>query len=99
MFFKQKTAYEIHYEETTWRARPDFSPDGTRMVYASYLGQAWHQLWVMPSAGGAAFPISCGDFYNTKPREAPAVTKIGFILDSRGSVLRLVVTRAFSRRT
>lgn len=38
-------AREIHYEETTWRARPDFSPDGTRMVYASYLGQQWHQLW------------------------------------------------------
>jgi len=42
---------EIHYEETNWKARPDISPDGKRMVYASYLGQAWHQLWLMPSAG------------------------------------------------
>ena len=42
-------AREIHYEETTWKARPDFSPDGKRIVYASYLGQQWHQLWVMPS--------------------------------------------------
>jgi Tol biopolymer transport system component len=49
---------EIHYEETNWKARPDFSPDGKRMVYASYLGQAWHQLWVMPAVGGDAFPIS-----------------------------------------
>ena len=31
-------AHEIHYEETNWKARPDFSPDGKRMVYASYLG-------------------------------------------------------------
>jgi Tol biopolymer transport system component len=30
-------AHEIHYEETTWKARPDFSPDGKRIVYASYL--------------------------------------------------------------
>jgi len=37
-------AREIHYEETNWKTRPDFSPDGKRMVYASYLGQAWHQL-------------------------------------------------------
>jgi hypothetical protein len=48
-------AREIHYEETNWKARPDFSPDGKRMVYASYLGQSWHQLWVMPAAGEMRF--------------------------------------------
>jgi Tol biopolymer transport system component len=41
-------AHEIHYEETTWKARPEFSPDGNRLVYASYLGQSWHQLWLIP---------------------------------------------------
>jgi TolB protein len=51
-------AKEIHYEETNWKARPDFSPDGSRMVYSSYLGRQWHQLWVMPANGGDAFPIS-----------------------------------------
>src|SRR5205085_1724152 len=55
---------EIHYEETTWKARPDFSPDGKRIVYASYLGQQWHQLWLMPAQGGDPFPISYGDFDN-----------------------------------
>jgi hypothetical protein len=78
-------AHEIHYEETTWRARPDFSPDGTRMVYASYLGQAWHQLWVMPSAGGDAFPISYGDYDNTNPRWSPDGTKIAFISNRGGN--------------
>jgi len=51
-------AHEIHYEETNWKARPDFSPDGSRMVYSSYLGRQWHQIWVMPSKGGDAFPVS-----------------------------------------
>ena len=51
-------AREIHYEETNWRARPDFSPDGSRVVYSSYLGRQWHQLWVLPAKGGDAFPIS-----------------------------------------
>jgi TolB protein len=51
-------AREIHYEETNWKARPDFSPDGSRMVYSSYLGRQWHQLWVMPANGGDVFPIS-----------------------------------------
>ena len=30
-------AREIHYEETNWKARPDFSPDGSRMVYSLSL--------------------------------------------------------------
>jgi len=59
-------ANEIHYEETNWKARPDFSPDGSRMVYSSYLGQQWHQLWVMPAKGGDAFPIS----YTIEERQA-----------------------------
>ena len=32
-------AREMHYEETNWKARPDFSPDGSRMVFSSYLGR------------------------------------------------------------
>src|SRR5260370_41936884 len=53
-------AHQIHYEETNWKARPDFSPDGSRMVFSSYLGGQWHQLWVMPPNGGNAFSISYG---------------------------------------
>jgi len=53
-------AREIHYEETNWKARPDFSPDGSRMVYSSYLGRQWDNLWVVPANGGDAFPISYG---------------------------------------
>jgi TolB protein len=85
-------AREIHYEETNWKARPDFSPDGKRMVYASYLGQQWHQLWLMPADGGDAFPISYGGYDNTNPRWSPDGTKIAFISNRGGNTSLWVQT-------
>lgn len=79
------TPREIHYEETAWKARPEFSPDGKRIVYASYLGGQWHQLWLMPSAGGDAFPISYGDYDNTNPRWSPDGLHIAFISNRTGN--------------
>ncbi len=78
-------AHQIHYEETNWKARPDFSPDGSRMVYSSYLGGQWHQLWVMPVNGGNAFPISYGDWDETNVRWSPDGKQLAFISNRHGN--------------
>lgn len=77
-------AREIHYEETSWKARPDFSPDGSRMVYSSYLGRQWQNVWVMPAKGGDPFPVSYAEWDETNARWSPDGKKIAAISNQSG---------------
>jgi hypothetical protein len=85
-------AREFHYEETNWKARPDPSPDGSRLIYSSYLGQTWHNLWLLPASGGDAFALAYGDFDMTYPRWSPDGTRIAFISNKSGATALAVVS-------
>ena len=78
-------AREIHYEETNWRARPDVSPDGSRLVFSSYAGRSWHNLWMMPANGGDVFAVAFGDWDQTNARWSPDGTRIAFISNQSGN--------------
>ena len=81
----------VHHEETSWHARPDISPDGTRMVYSSYLGRQWQQLWLLPLDGDYPFALTYGDYDNTNPAWSPDGRAIAFISNRSGNTALWVI--------
>lgn len=76
----------VRKEETTWRARPDLAADGRRVVYSSYLGRQWHQLWVTTVVGkGEPFPLSYGDYDASNARWSPTGDQIAFAVNEHGN--------------
>jgi hypothetical protein len=74
----------VRAEETTWRARPDWSRDGKRIVYASYAGRQWHQLWLTTASGGDPFALTYGEYDAVAPRWSPDATRIAYVANEAG---------------
>jgi TolB protein len=89
---------ELRYEETTWKARPDWAPDGRRVVYSSYLGRQWHQLWLMTSEGGDPFPLTYGEFDATAPRWSRDGNRIAYISNEGGNTALWIIELPGARR-
>ena len=76
----------LQKEETNWRVFPDVSPDGSRIIYGSYAGRNFHQLWTVPVGGGYPFAFTTGDFDNTFPRWSPDGKSIVFVSNREGNL-------------
>jgi hypothetical protein len=88
----------VRDEETTWRARPDWSRDGRRIVYASYLGRQWHQLFLLPAGGGDPVQLTYGDFDATDPRWSPDGRRIAYVSNEDGNTSLWTVAVPGGRR-
>jgi Tol biopolymer transport system component len=73
------------HEETSWRARPEVAPDGKRVLYSSYQGRQWHQLWLTTLAGDAQLPLTFGDFDATAARWSPDGRRIAYVSNEDGN--------------
>jgi len=73
-------------EETSWRANPQVAPDGRRVLYSSYQGRQWHQLWVSTLKGEAALPLTFGEFDVTQARWSPDGRRVAYISNESGNV-------------
>jgi hypothetical protein len=78
-------AREIRDEETTWKGRPDWSRDGRRVVYSSYLGAQWHQLWLMTPEGSNPLQLTYGAFDATAPRWSFDGGRVAYVSNEGGN--------------
>ena len=77
-------------EETSWSARPEMSPDGKQVLFTSYHGRQWKQLWVTTPDGAAPLPISFGDFDRWNARWSPDGRRIALISNAHGNTSLIV---------
>lgn len=79
-------------EETSWNARPELNPDGKRLLYTSYHGRQWQQLWLTTTTGAAPLPLTFGDFDRRNARWSPDGQRIVYVDNQAGNTALYVVT-------
>lgn len=72
-------------EETSWSAKPEMSPDGKQVLFASYHGRQWRQLWLTTPDGAAPLPLTFGDFDLSSARWSPDGERIAYIRNEGGN--------------
>ncbi len=77
-------------EETTWSAHPEQAPSGKRLLYSSYRGRQWHQLWLTTTDGAAPLPLTFGEYDNRNARWSPDGSRMLYVSNEHGNTALVV---------
>ena len=87
-------------EETLYRTRPQWSPDGSRIIYSSHRGSQYNNLYVLPVQGGEPYQLTFGEWDHFEPRWSPDGESIVYVANEHGlSELRLLKAFGGEERT
>jgi hypothetical protein len=81
---------KILSEETSWSTRPETSPDGRRVLFSSYHGRQWRQLWLTTPDGAAPLPLTFGEFDRSSARWSPDGERIAHVSNENGNTALFV---------
>lgn len=73
----------VHGEETAYRARPDWHPDGSRLVFVSDEAGT-NDLALLHGEGGNVLRLSAGSTHELTPAFSPDGERIAFVSDVDG---------------
>ncbi|MGH8131310.1 MAG: CehA/McbA family metallohydrolase [Steroidobacteraceae bacterium] len=79
-----------HQVESSWAARPEVAPDGNRVLFSSYHGRQWHQLWVTTTGWVAPLPLTFGEFDRRNARWSPDGARIAYTSNESGNTALFV---------
>ena len=86
-------AKRILREETLYRTKPQWSPDGARILYSSHRGSQYDNLYLLPAEGGEPYQITRDDWDHFDPAWSPDGEWIVYVSNEHGlSDLRLLKT-------
>jgi TolB protein len=71
-------------EETLYRTRPQWSPDGKRLLYSSHRGAQFTNLYVLPVEGGEPYQMTFGNWDHFEPRWSPDGEWIVYVSNQHG---------------
>jgi hypothetical protein len=74
-----------HRFESSWAARPEVAPDGKRILFSSYHGGQWHQLWLTTTDDAAPLALTYGEFDRRNARWSPDGKRIAYISNEDGN--------------
>jgi Tol biopolymer transport system component len=94
-----KDVKRIYREETTWRATPDVGPDGRRLLFSSYHGRQWHQLWLTTLDGAPPLPLTFGERDVVQARWSRDGERIAYVGNEFGDTALWVQEVAGGART
>ncbi len=84
-------ATRILREETLYRTKPNWSPDGHRILYASHRGSEFNQLYVHPVTEGEPFQLTWSPWDHFDPAWSPDGERIAYVSNEHGgSELRVL---------
>ena len=74
-----------HQLESSWATRPEVASDGKRILFSSYHGAQWHQLWLTTTDDASPLQLTYGDFDRRNARWSVDGKRIAYISNEDGN--------------